>query len=73
MILGDSTNLSLQAETDIITTDEGRHENGGSDIILYYSVFTCFWFILYLCTLIAEIIPRYSNQTVQILSNNVGL
>ena len=29
MILGDSTNLCLQAETDMITTDEGRQENGG--------------------------------------------
>ena len=28
--------------------------------------------IPYLYTLIAEIILRYSNQTVQVLSNNVG-
>ena len=26
VILGDSTNLCLQAETDMITTDEGRHD-----------------------------------------------
>ena len=31
VIHGDGTNLCLQAETDMITTDEGRHENGGSD------------------------------------------
>ena len=41
MILGDGTNLCLQAETDVISTDEGRHENGGSDInvVLYNYVF----------------------------------
>ena len=37
VILGDGTNLCLQAETNMITTDEGRHENGGSDT--YHSVF----------------------------------
>ena len=38
VILGDGTNLCLQAETDMITTDEGRHENGGSELY-NYSVF----------------------------------
>ena len=27
------TNLCLQAEMDMITTDEGRHENGGSVVL----------------------------------------
>ena len=31
VILGDGPNLCFQAETDMITTDEGRYENGGSD------------------------------------------
>ena len=36
VILGDGTNLCLQVETGMITTDEGRHENGADT---YYSVF----------------------------------
>ena len=71
MILGDGTNLCLQAETDMITTDEGRHENEGSDT--YYSVFPL------VSGSVNHSIPLYTNsrnhsanQTVQVLSNNVG-
>ena len=39
VILGDGTNLCLQAETDMITTDEGRHEMEDQILTLYYSVF----------------------------------
>ena len=39
---------------------------------LYYSVFPLASGSVNLYTLIAEIILRYSNQTEQVLSNNVG-
>ena len=38
MILGDGTNLCLQAETDMITTDEGMKMED-QILMLYYSVF----------------------------------
>ena len=44
-------------------------------LMLYYSVFPLVSGSVnhpYLYTLIADIILRYSNQTVQVLSNNVG-
>ena len=41
-------------------------------LMLYYSVFPLVSGSVNLYTLIAEIILRYSNQTVQVLSNNVG-
>ena len=41
-------------------------------LMLYYSVFSLVSGSVNLYTLIAEIILHYSNQTVQVLSNNVG-
>ena len=41
-------------------------------LMLYCSVFPLVSGSVNLYTLIAEIILRYSNQTVQVLSNNVG-
>ena len=49
-------------------------------LMLYYSVFplvsgsvkTIPYLYTHVYTLIAEIILRYSNQSVQVLSNNVG-
>ena len=71
VILGDRTNLCLQAETDMITTDEGRHENGGSDT--YYGMFPLVSDStnLYTC-LYTDNCNHSTLETVQVLSNNVG-